>query len=92
MFAVNNSAGGLGLLWNNSIKLEILGYSKYHIDAKVDDFGPKPWRLTLVYGEAQTSERFNTWNTLKDISSTSNIPWVLWENLMKFYITMSMKE
>ena len=53
-YAVSSSgrSGGLGLFWNNEIKLKIQGYSRYHIDALIDETGPSPWRLTCVYGEA----------------------------------------
>ena len=77
-FAVNCSgrSGGLGLFWNNEIKLEILPYSHYHIDAIVTEASGNKWQLTRVYGEAQTSERFKTWNMLKFIKSSSALPWL----------------
>ena len=28
-------SGGLGMFWNNSINVEILGYSPYHIDCAI---------------------------------------------------------
>ena len=47
-FAVDASgrSGGLAILWNNEIKVEILGFSKYHIDGKVLGVGDQPWRLS----------------------------------------------
>ena len=38
--------------------------------------GCEPWRLTYVYGEAQTGERFKTWDILKHIKSLSSLPWL----------------
>ena len=72
-FAVNNlgHSGGLGFFWNNEIRLEILPYSQYHIDAIVTESNGNKWRLTTVYGEAQTSEGFKTWDVLKFIKSSS---------------------
>ena len=77
-FAVSSSgrSGGMGIFWNNKIRLEILPYSQYHIDAIVTETGSEPWRLTCVYGEAQTSERFKTWNMLKQIKSSNALPWL----------------
>ena len=77
-FAVSSSgrSGGMGIFWNNKIRLEILPYSQYHIDAIVTETGSEPWRLTCVYGEAQTSERFKTWNMLKHIKSSNALPWL----------------
>lgn len=43
-FAVDSSgrSGGLAMYWNNEIKIENLGYSRYHIDAKVTNLGGAP--------------------------------------------------
>lgn len=38
--------------------------------------GCDPWRLTCVYGEAQTGERFKIWDVLKHIRSSSHLPWL----------------
>jgi hypothetical protein len=77
-YAVGSSgrSGGLCLFWNNEIKVDILGYSQYHIDASIQGIGDSTWRLTSVYGEAKTQERFKTWDMLKDISTTSMLPWL----------------
>jgi len=47
-FAVssNGCSGGLGIFWNNNIKMEFLPYSQYHIDTIVTEAGCDPWRLT----------------------------------------------
>ena len=50
-------SGGLGIFWNNEIKIENFGYSAYHIDAHVTLPGTTPWRLTVMYGESQVSEK-----------------------------------
>ena len=77
-FAVSSSgrSGGLGIFWNNKTRVEILPYSQYHIDAIVTEYGKEPWRLTCVYGEAQTTERHKTWDMLKFIKASSHLPWV----------------
>jgi len=77
-FAVSSSgrSGGLGIFWNNDKKIEFLPYSQYHIDAIVSEAGGDPWRLTCVYGEAQVSETFKTWDLLKHIKSSSPLPWL----------------
>ena len=65
-FAVSSSgrSGGLCVFWNDSIKLEVIGYSEYHIDVIVDDLVETKNRMTFVYGEAQVSERYKTWSML----------------------------
>ena len=66
-FAVSSSgrSGGLGMFWNDGINVEILPYSQYHIDAIFTETDGSKWRFTCVYGEAQTRERFKTWDMLK---------------------------
>jgi hypothetical protein len=78
VFAVSSTgrSGGLAIFWNNSIKLDILSYSQYHIDAAVTPSLEEPWRLTCVYGEAQANERHKTWDMLKFIKASSPLPWL----------------
>jgi hypothetical protein len=77
-FAMSSSgqSGGLGMFWNNTIDVEILSFSRYHIDARVTERNSDPWRLTCVYGEAQVSQRFKTWDMLKHIKSSNPLPWM----------------
>jgi endonuclease/exonuclease/phosphatase family metal-dependent hydrolase len=56
--------------------MTILLYSQYHIDMIVNDGQADPWRLTSVYGEAQTSERQKNWDMLKFIKASSPLPWL----------------
>jgi len=56
--------------------VEFLPYSQYHIDAIVTEYGKEPWRLTCVYGDAQTAERHKTWDMLKFIKASSHLPWM----------------
>lgn len=72
----NGRSGGLGIFWNNPIKVEILGYSVYHIDCSVDEPGHDKWRASCFYGEARTHLRHQTWDTMKGIASSSDLPWV----------------
>ena len=78
-FAVSSRgrSGGLGIFWNDSIKVEVLGYSEYHIDVLVKELVPVQTRITFVYGEAQTQEIYKTWDMMRGIAYTSNHPWVV---------------
>jgi hypothetical protein len=77
-FAIDSAerSGGLGIFWSNDISIDILGYSQYHIDISIVGIGDIPWRLMSVYGEAQISERHRTWDMLKDVCSSSSLPWL----------------
>jgi hypothetical protein len=60
---------GLGIYRNNNICMQILPFSQYHNDVIVKEGNLDPWRLMCVYGEAQTNERYKTWDLLKFIKS-----------------------
>ena len=78
-FAVSSSgrSGGLCVFWNDSIKLEVVGYSKYHIDVLANELVDFPARFTFVYGEAQVNERHLTWDMLRNIVGANDTPWAV---------------
>lgn len=69
-YAVASSwrSGDFVIFWNQSINLLILGYSRYHVDALVKEFGPESWRPACIYGEARVPKRYKTWDTLRSIA------------------------
>jgi hypothetical protein len=69
-------SGGLGVFWNNETSFQILPFSQYHIDAVISEAGSTPWRFTCIYGEAQVAERFKTWDLLKHIKASNDLPWM----------------
>ena len=78
-FAVSSSgrSGGLGIFWNDEIKVEVNGYSEYHIDIAVEELVNIPTRITFIYGEAQVTERYKTWDLLRGITGDNTQPWVV---------------
>ena len=77
-FAISSEgrSGGLAMYWNGPLVLDLIGFSRDHIDMKVTEQGKEPWRITGIYGEANKSERFRTWDLLKDLKAKSDLPWV----------------
>ena len=70
-------AGGLALLWRNSLQVDILSYSPGHIDAVVsEEQGRQKWRFTGFYGQPETSKRGESWSLLEGLSHRCNLPWV----------------
>ncbi|KAK1665276.1 hypothetical protein QYE76_053435 [Lolium multiflorum] len=67
----SNSFGFEGNFYRVKVRLDVRKPLK-----SVVSMSSNQWRLTNVYGESQTSERYKTWNTLKDISSSSSLPWL----------------
>ena len=47
---------GLGILWMEEVKVEIISFSRYHIDVRVGkNGGTKEWRFNGFYGDLETN-------------------------------------
>jgi hypothetical protein len=70
--------GGIALFWDDSIKIDILSYSLYHIDTKIwcEDL-KKGWSGTFMYGEPRVKDRGVMWQLLKRIKPHLTGPWLM---------------
>lgn len=61
-------SGGLALLWRKNVQLELVSFSKYHIDAKLtlEDDGSIV-RITGIYGEPDPPQSHVTWSLLRTL-------------------------
>ena len=70
-------AGGLAMLWNNQSQIEVLSYSKFHIDVKVNgELMDESWRFIGFYGHFQTHKRGETWDLLRALHDQMVLPWL----------------
>ncbi|KAL0355668.1 UNVERIFIED_CONTAM: LINE-1 retrotransposable element O protein [Sesamum radiatum] len=70
-------SGGLALLWEKTISVQLQSYSAYHIDVSIQaDSDPSPWRFTGFYGMAEASKRTESWSLLRQLRSQSIRPWL----------------
>ena len=53
------------MYWKSDINMELVHFSRYHIDMTVKEGSADPWRLTSICGEAQMNERQKTWDHLE---------------------------
>ena len=57
--------GGLALLWERELDVELKSYTRNHIDAIVTDSKLSlKWRITGFYGNPDTNHRKESWNLL----------------------------
>ncbi|XP_019177735.1 PREDICTED: uncharacterized protein LOC109172940 [Ipomoea nil] len=73
-------SGGLALLWNGGLDVEVVGYSNHYIDTVITQRGSR-WRFTGFYGCPKWNQRYTSWNTLRYLSSLNDLPWVLMGDL-----------
>jgi hypothetical protein len=60
-----SKGGGLGLFWDESIKVDILSYGLHHIDCLIwsSELHIR-WRTTFIYGEPRSQDRHLMWKLL----------------------------
>jgi exonuclease III len=75
-FAVDciGRSGGLAMIWNDELNLEIQNYSQYHINAVVQT--STVWKITGFYGHPKADKRHLSWNLLKILAQFVPKPWL----------------
>jgi hypothetical protein len=67
--------GGLGLFWDESVKIDIMLYGVHHIDSMIwsSDLHTR-WRTTFVYGEPRVQDRHLMWELLRRLKRNHQEP------------------
>ena len=69
-------SGGLAMLWKREVQLEIMGYSRNHIDAIVtEQVSGYRWRITGFYGHPETHKRKESWDVLGCCKEIIKMAW-----------------
>ncbi|CAM8953758.1 unnamed protein product [Rhodiola kirilowii] len=68
-------AGGLMLLWKESVDLRICNFSDHHIDAFIE--GDDSFRVTLFYGQPITQRRAESWELIRTLNRMMDKPWLI---------------
>ncbi|KAL4279829.1 hypothetical protein GQ457_03G024220 [Hibiscus cannabinus] len=71
-------SGGIWLMWNNFVSLDILAVSSQFIHARCVHSGDaKEFFITCVYASPCSSRRNRLWDQLKALEPSGHSPWVL---------------
>jgi hypothetical protein len=73
----NDRSGGLIMFWKKEIKVELLFSAPKYIDIRVVESDTKIWRLTGIYGEPRWEDKYKTWDKLRQLKHTNNLPWIV---------------
>ncbi|KAK1354392.1 hypothetical protein POM88_047648 [Heracleum sosnowskyi] len=78
MWAVDREgiSGGLLLLWNDKIKVNVLSWSKGHIHAILAGQNFLPWFFTGFYGHPVPSLRSQSWDLLRKLEKDIYGAWI----------------
>ncbi|XP_072066985.1 uncharacterized protein [Arachis hypogaea] len=70
--------GGLAVLWNREIDVNITSMSKNHIDMVIQARGSNhKWRATEFYGWPENQNKQASWELLRSLGQASAMPWVV---------------
>ena len=67
-------SGGLCLFWSDRVAVDLLSYTRDHIDVKVRSHSLIDWRLTGFYGHPVASNRSHSWTLLKCLHGMIDLP------------------
>ncbi|XP_043814106.1 uncharacterized protein LOC122724009 [Manihot esculenta] len=67
--------GGLSLMWNNDVQLQVSYFSSNFIDCTIGT-GSAQWCFTGFYGCPEPTRRRTSWNLLRELSSRNDLPWL----------------
>ncbi|XP_042964610.1 uncharacterized protein LOC122298825 [Carya illinoinensis] len=71
------SSGGLAMMWKNSLEVQLINFTRWHISVMVTDKRHNaPWMLTGFYGHPVTSQRKISWNLLGALKPSCGTPWL----------------
>ena len=70
-------SGGIAMLWESDLNVELKSFTMYHIDSVVTDptSGFK-WRIIGFYGNPDTNRRKESWELLQFLNAQFHMPWV----------------
>ncbi|KAL0456837.1 UNVERIFIED_CONTAM: putative mitochondrial protein [Sesamum latifolium] len=70
-------SGGLALLWQKLVDVQLQSFSRYHIDVSIKlEESEEWWRFSGVYGEPDSHKREVFWSLLRRLHSQSVRPWL----------------
>jgi len=70
-------AGGLVLMWNDEVEIQVLSCNTNLIDVDCYDLNRgRRMHITFIYAPTNYGERLSTWQQLREIQVQNTLPWV----------------
>lgn len=72
------------MLWRKDVVVTVLGMCAQYIDVEVQLPGvDQRWRCTGFYGFAGQALRVHSWELLRQLAASNNLPWVVGVIIMR---------
>jgi hypothetical protein len=88
----NGRSGGVIMFWKREINIDLLFSAPNYIDVRIVENPGKIWRLTGIYGEPRWEDKYKTWDTLRDLNNSSELPWVVLGDFNEILFHMKKRE
>ncbi len=72
--ARNGYGGGLAILWDSCVSLNIRNFLQHHIDADVIQQNGIQWRITGFYGYPEVALHYRSWDLLRSLHNGYSDP------------------
>lgn len=72
-----NRAGGLALLWDDSLVVSVRQVEYFFIDIDINTSGVDSWRFTGFYGHPDTGQRHFSWDLLRSLVDLGIDRWLV---------------
>jgi hypothetical protein len=72
----NGRSGGVIFFWKKEIKLQQIFSAPKYIDVTISE-NDRVWRLTGIYGEPKWEDKYKTWDKLRELNASQNLPWIV---------------
>ncbi|XP_074346129.1 uncharacterized protein LOC141684888 [Apium graveolens] len=70
-------SGGLVIFWKHNMSCAVMSSSQNHIDLEVKEGRNLCWKLTCFYGFPERERRQESWDFIRSLASSSQLPWCI---------------
>ncbi|KAL2941349.1 Tryptophan synthase alpha chain [Bienertia sinuspersici] len=70
-------SGGLAMFWMEDVKVTLRKMGDRVIDVMVKGESNFTWRLTGMYGWSEGTNKYKTWELMKELGEQNSLPWVI---------------
>lgn len=77
VITTDSRSGGLLMMWKKEADVSLRFKTKNFIDVYVGLGHANVWRFTGMYGEPRWQDKHQTWQCLRDLHATVDMPWLV---------------
>ena len=72
------------MMWKAGVDLHVQTFSLNHIDARIMNNSPTPWRITGFYGRPEAHQKHESWELLRHLHSRDSMLCCVWVTTTRY--------